>query len=289
MRRLLLAGALLLVMLIPASSASAALEGEYARFKTCPVSNPAVGSCVYAESRSGSFTIGNKVVPLVNTTVLKGGLSATFAELTSQNITLYAPTDGQTLSKTPQPVPGGLLGVTAPLWWPSILRDLFNETINNGFTGVTATVELAAPASAVKFNFANLFARSGPGLAMPVKVKLSNPFFGSNCYIGSNSQPIQLNLTDGTTSPPPPNTPITGDFGQINGADEGNIVFFENQKIVDNAFASPGANGCGGLFSFLVDPFVNSILAVPSSAGHNTAILQGYNYLASGAAVREKQ
>jgi hypothetical protein len=288
MRRLFLAGALLLAMLIPASSASAALEGEYAKFKTCPVSNPAVGSCVYAESTSGSFTIGAKTVPLIKPVILKGGLSATFQELTSQNIVLYAPTDGQTLSKTPQTVPGGLTGVVAPSWWPQFLRDLFNETINNGFTGVTATVELAAPASAVKFNFANLFARSGPGLALPVKVKLDNPFLGSSCYIGSNSQPIQLNLTDGTTSPPPPNTPITGDFGQINGADEGNIVFFENQKILDNSFSAPGTNGCGGLFSFLVDPFVSSILGVPAAAGHNTAILQGFNYLASGAAVRAK-
>ena len=48
---------------------------------------------------------------------------------------LIAAEDGNTLVKTPQPVPGGLTGIVAPSWWPSILRDLFNETINNGFTG----------------------------------------------------------------------------------------------------------------------------------------------------------
>lgn len=64
--------------------------------------------------------------------------------------------NGDTLSKSPQPVPGGLLGVTAPTWWPQILQNLFNETINNGFTGVNATVELAAPASAIKFSLLNI-------------------------------------------------------------------------------------------------------------------------------------
>ncbi len=46
-------------------------------------------------------------------------------------------------------------------------------------------------------------------------------------------------------------------------------------KLVDNSFAAPGANGCGGiLYSWAVDPFVNSIVGVPSAAGTNTAVLE---------------
>ncbi|HVD38583.1 MAG TPA: hypothetical protein VNC15_07100, partial [Solirubrobacterales bacterium] len=201
-----------------------------------------------------------------------------------------AASDGNTLSKSPQPVPGGLTGVVAPSWWPQVLKDLFNNTINNGFTGVTATVELAGPASSVKLNPGNLLTASGIALGMPVKVKLSNPFFGNNCYIGSNSSPIKLNLTSGTTSPPPPNTPISGSPGEFEGLEEFQIIAQKNNKLVDNSFSAPGANGCGGfLFSWAVDPFVDSILGTPSAAGRNTAILAGTSYLGGAEYVRTHQ
>lgn len=287
MRRLLLAASALLAMLILAPSASAALTGPYAKFATCPIVNPAVDGCLYAETTSGTFTMGKKNVPIVNQVILKGGLDSPSGSIFDE-LTTVAPTDGQTLSKSPQPVPGGLLGITAPTWWPSILRDLFNETINNGFTGVQATVELAGPASSVKLSALNVLLGQGTGLSMPVKVKLSNPFLGSNCYIGSNSNPIKLNLTTGTTSPPPPNTPISGSPGEFGSEEEGAIIVLKNNKLVDNSFAAPGANGCGGLFSFLVDPFVNSIVGVPSPAGTNTAILAGSTYIADANAVRAK-
>jgi hypothetical protein len=229
--------------------------------------------------------MGKKTVPLVNQVNLRGGLIAPEGLLGPA--TLVAPTDGVVISKTAQPVPGGLLGVTAPSWWPQVLKDLFNETINNGFTGVTATVELAGPASSIKVSLPNYLFQSGSTFSMPVKVKLSNPFLGSNCYIGSNSSPVNLNLTTGTTSPPPPNAPISGSPGE-GGNFEEKILFFKHNKLVDNSFSAPGANGCGGLlFSWAVDPFVNSIVGVPSAAGTNTAILEGATYLGIGTALRE--
>jgi hypothetical protein len=289
MRKLFLVGALLGAMLIPTASASAALEGEYAKFKTCPLANANVKACVYAESTSGTFTMGKKSVPIVNPVVLKGGAEFLSGEGLFGPLKFIAPTDGQTLSKTPQPVPGGLTGIVAPSWWPQILKDLFNETINNGFTGVQATVELAGPASSVNLNVPNTVFGTGTALGMPVKVKLSNPFLGSSCYIGSNSNPIQLNLTTGTTSPPPPNKPISGNPGEFSTVDEGAIVVLSKNRLVDNSFAAPGANGCGGiLFSWLVDPFVNSIVGVPSAAGTNTAILEGTNYIGDADIIRTK-
>jgi len=281
MRRLFLAGALLAAMLVPASSAVAAPTGEYAKFAKCPLTNPSVNICLFAETTGGTFTMGSKTVPLVNPVILQGGIEANG---TSEPRPLFAASDGNTLSKTPQPVPGGLLGVTAPTWWPQILRDLFNETINNGFTGVTATVEIAGPVSGVKVTPSAALTGEGTALAFPVKVKLSNPFLGSNCYVGSNSNPIKINLTTGTTAPPPPNTPISGSPGEFFLADGGNIIGQKNNKLVDNSFAAPGANGCGGfLFSWAVDPFVNSIVGVPAAAGTNTAILEGSTYFGSKA------
>ncbi|HEV2857403.1 MAG TPA: hypothetical protein VGW80_03250 [Solirubrobacterales bacterium] len=284
-----MAGASLLAILIPAASANAALTGEYARFETCPTANSAVDGCVYAETNSGNFKMGAKSVPLKNQVVLKGGFDSDDGSIFG-NLTFVPPTDGVALSKTPQPVPGGLTGIVAPSWWPSLLKDLFNETINNGFTGVTATVELAGPPSAIKFSAINELTATGTALAMPVKVKLSNPFLGNNCYIGSSSNPIHLNLTTGTTSPPPPNSLISGSPGEFGVIEEGNIVVTKNNRLVDNSFAAPGANGCGGiLFSWAVDPFVNSIVGVPSPAGTNTAILEGSTYIADANAVRARR
>lgn len=279
MKRLFLAATLAAVMLVPATSASASLTGEFARFSKCPLSNPLVEVCLYAESSAGSFTIGTKTVPIKNPVILQGGAG-------NLDGTVYAATDGNTLSKSPQPVPGGLLGIQAPSWWPQVLKDAFNETINNGFTGVTATVEIAGPVSGVKVTPFNALVGEGTAFALPVKVKLDNPFLGSSCYVGSNSNPIRLNLTTGTTSPPPPNKPISGVPGELGLLGEAGL-FLKNNRLVDNAFAAPGANGCGGFFfSWAVDPLVNSILGVPSAAGTNTAILEGSTYLGFAEALR---
>jgi hypothetical protein len=286
MKRLLLAAILAAVMLVPASSASASLTGEYARFSKCPYTNSAIDYCILAESTSGSFTIGQKTVPLVKPVVLQGGLDGATENL-GDPLFLVAATDGNTLSKSPQPVPGGLLGIQAPSWWPQILKDFFNETINNGFTGVTATVEIAGPVSGVKVNLLNALSQSGAAFTLPVKVKLDNPFLGGSCYVGSSSNPVKLNLTTGTTAPPAPNSPISGSPGEIGEPAFGTLAL-KNNRLVDNAFSAPGASGCGGiLFSWAVDPLVDSILGTPAAAGKNTAILQGTTYLANGQILRE--
>lgn len=283
MKRLFLAAVVAAAVLVPASSASA-FTGEYARFNTCPLSNLSVTFCLSAESTGGTFTVGKKSVPLVKQVNLRGGLIT--PEGLTGPATFVAPTDGVVISKAAQPVPGGLTGITAPAWWPKVLRDLFNETINNGFTGVTATVELAGSASAVKVGLLNYLSQSGAAFSLPVKVKLDNPFLGSSCYIGSNSNPVKLNLTSGTTAPPAPNKPISGSVGE-GGNFEEKILFFKKNKLVDNSFAAPGANGCGGiLFSWAVDPLVDSILGTPSPAGTNTAILEGSTFLGIGEALR---
>ena len=289
MRKLFLAGALLLAMLVPASSAVAAPHhptGEFAQFGDCPLSRATLSACLFSESSAGSFTIGKKTVPIKNPVILQGGLE--FENIFGP-IKVFGAEDGNTLVKTPQPVPGGLLGITAPTWWPTFLQNLFNETINNGFTGVNATVELAAPATSIQLSAFNLLFQTGTALSLPAKIHLENSFLGSSCYIGSNSNPVTLNFTTGTTSPPPPNKPITGSPGTATENAAGTLTTFSGGKLVNNSYAAPGANGCGGLFSFLIDPFVNSIVGVPSAAGTNTAILEGKIQLAEPAAVKASE
>src|SRR6187402_1829951 len=168
MRRLFIAAAMIAALLVPASSAIAAPHnptGEYAEFNDCPLSRATLDACLFSKTTSGIVTIGAKAVPIVKPVILQGGLEWPDTETVfSSNLTFFGAEDGNTLTKAAQPIPGGLLGVTAPTWWPKFLQDLFNETINNGFTGITSTVELAGPASSVKLNVLNMLSANGTAL-----------------------------------------------------------------------------------------------------------------------------
>jgi hypothetical protein len=259
-------------------------KGIFAPFADCPLANKTINDCIFAQTKSGEFKVGKKTVPIVNTITLQGGLIEEEAGLK-----FVAAEDGNTLSKTAQPVPGGLLGIVAPSFLPGFLQELFNEFINKGITGVTATTELAAPASSIGLNTTNLIDSEGIALSLPVKVKLSNPFLGESCYVGSNSHPVVLELTTGTTSPPPPNKPITGKPGTFEDEDSFLLIRLKNNSLVNNSFAAPGVEGCGGIFSFLIDPAVNAELGTPSAAGTNTAILNGTLETGNAEAVRASE
>lgn len=258
--------------------------GDFVNFGDCPFNNPAVNQCIFAQTTSGQFTVGSTEVPITKTITLQGGLI--FIE-EPRSETFVGALDGNTLSKTPQTVPGGLLKIVAPLGWPEILQIIFNEFINKGITGVTATTELVATPS---INRLNLFFGTGTALTLPVRVHLENSFLGGKCYIGSASKPVTVNLTAGTTSPPEPNLPISGSLGEPEFKDEGALIVLKNNSLVDNAWAAPVVEGCGeqilfGLFTGIINSAVNSQLGLPSAAGHNTAILNGNLENAAGAAV----
>jgi hypothetical protein len=261
-----------LLAALGASPAMAAPKGEYAVFADCPVSNPALSGCIAAKSESGEFKVGSQTVPLAKTQLLQGG----FIEEASGILKFVAAADGNTLPKTPQKVPGGLSGLVNCTVISNLIERVACEVVfENGATGVNATVELAGPASSISLNEENLLTETGTALTLPVKVKLENAFLGSQCYIGSNSSPLTINLTTGTTAPPLPNKPIKGKLGSISTRAEGGILVISNNSLVNNSFSAPGASGCGGLFAFLIDPIINSKLGLPAAAGRNTAILNG--------------
>jgi hypothetical protein len=250
-----------------ASSASASSHnptGEFKDFGECPLSDEAVVECILSVTNGGSFTVGKKTVPLVNAVTLQGGAK----DDGKGGQAFVGAENGKTLSKTPQPVPGGLLGIKAPTWWPKFIQDWFNGLINEGFTGVTATVELAAPATSIKLSTENLLNQEGTALGLPSKVKLDNAILGSNCYIGSNSSPIQIDFTTGTSGS------LKGSVGEIFFNEEFTLVTIQGGKLVNGTFAAPGAKGCGGIFSLFIDPLVNSILGTPSPSGKNLATLE---------------
>jgi len=261
-----------LILAVPAMAVTHHPKAPFTQFADCPLSNAMTEECVHATTSSGEFVVGKKTVPIKNAITLQGGTVEN--EVTGVQ-TFIGAEDGNTLSKTPQPVPGGLLGVVAPSFLPKFLQELLNEDVNKGITGVYATTELAAPASSIGISTANLLFEEGTALMLPVKVKLENAFLGSSCYIGSNAHPIMLPLTTGTTSPPAPNKPIKGKAGTLEILEENNLVKFQGNSLVNNSYAAPAVEGCGGILSLLVDPAVDAELGVPAAAGTNSAILNG--------------
>lgn len=259
-------------------------KGEFAIFKDCPLSNATVENCIFAETKSGEFTVGKRAVPISKTINLQGGFKGA-----GEAIEFIGAEDGNTLSKVALPVPGGLLNVVAPEFLPKFLQEIFNNFINEGITGVTATTELAAPASHIGLNTENLLFEKGTALSLPVKIKLDNTFLGSGCFVGSNAAPIVINFTTGTTSPPAPNKPIKGAAGTFEPNEEFTLITLNGGRLVNNSFAAPGAEGCGGFLSFLIDPAVNGALGLPAAAGHNTAILEGKLSTGNAEAVRASE
>lgn len=252
--------------------------GDFAVFSQCPRFTAGVNFCIYAETKSGEVTLNKQTVPITKTIVLQGGFIATEEPETE---TFVGAINGETLSKTPQNVPGGLLGlinckeITGEGFLEKLSRKTCEAIFENQITGVTATTELARPASEIGISTNNLVNQNGTALSLPVKVHLENPALGSNCYIGSSAHPIIWNLTTGTTAPPPPNKPIKGRVGALEEKDEGGLLEIIGNKLVDNSFAAPEATGCGGLLSSLIDPLINAKIGLPSAAGKNTAILEG--------------
>jgi hypothetical protein len=271
------AAAVVVGALAMSSSAAQAVTptGAYADFKNCPYTNTAVLSCLVSPNTSGTIKLGNAVVPIAPKTVtLQGGFT-----VGDTGTTWYNAVGADTLSKTPLKVPGGLIGLVSTGGWSGWLIDLFNAAVAAG-NDVYATAELAGP---VQFNYINLLLElNGPAVTLPIKVKLENPFLGSGCYIGSNSNPITLQLTTGTTSPPPGVTPLVGSRGTLSSTPDGYIVTAAGAKLVDNTFAAPAATNCGNTFldKPLVTLGVNLKEGLPAAAGVNSATMQGTSKIA---------
>lgn len=283
-RVVVVTGVAVVVGVLGLAAGAYAHEGEFAKFNYCPSTNSQVLKCIYSVTEGGKVVLGNKTVPIENPVTLQGGFSEPNAEHVSS---FFGATNGVTLSRAPQNVPGGLLGIVPPEGSPWLVRQLSKFFFENGLTGVNSTLELAQPASDIKISERNLLFRQGAALTLPVRVHLENPFLGGNCFVGSSGSPISWNLTTGATSPPPPNEATKGNLGKFEAKEGGQILQINGNELVDNAWAAPKASGCGGVLSFLVDPVINQMVGLPSAAGKNTAILQNTLDLATAHAVNE--
>jgi hypothetical protein len=269
-----------------AGTAQAHLTGEFTKFAQCPYKNAEVRKCIYAVTESGEVVLGSKKVPIVNPVVLQGGRGPIEEDESSK---FYGATNGVTLSKAAQPVPGGLAGlVNCKEIKEPFLRFACELTLENGLTGVNSTLELAKPATSIRISENALAAEAGVALEMPVKAHLENPFLGANCYVGSEASPLLWKLTAGTTSPKPPTEPITGAGGTGEFLEGGAIFRLKENTLVDNTWSAPGASGCGGpLVELVLDPVINVSAGLPAGEGKNKAVLNNTLLTAARVVVNE--
>lgn len=229
--RMLALGAATLVAAVCAMGGVAL--AAFPNFSDCPISSG--GICIDVQSQSGEINIKGFRVPLDHSLEIRGALVTG----------VFVPPRGTNgFFAQPVNVPGGVLGIELPI----------------SLNLVTATAELAGPPSSVLLEPGQL------NISMPLKLHLSNPLIGSSCYIGSNSNPVRVNLITGTTSPPPPNRPISGHLGTFREVPPSTAILTGNLDV-DNSYAIPGASGCGLLG--ILNPLINLKLGLPSAAGHN--------------------
>lgn len=281
-RRALLLGVAGLASLgvIAAPASAQPLSGPFAVFSQCPRFTKGVNFCTFAQIESGGSRIGNGGLLVVNPITVQGGFERN-EEKEPVTERFVGAIDGETMSRTPQPIPGGLSGLIncEEVKGKGFLDRAFQRVCkavlgNPALTSLNATTELAGPAEKIGENTDNLTNEEGVALSLPVKIHLESPLLGNRCYMGSDRDPIVLNLTDATTSPPPPNTPISGKLGNLNELESEGYVYAETKEttLVDNSFAVPGVTDCGGFFSSLIDPILDAKLGLPSPAGYNTVL-----------------
>jgi len=270
--------------LIFASPAMAEPKGIFAIFKECPTEVTGVTLCSVDTTTSGKFTIGESTVPIETDVVLQGG----FVPIGGSEVEFKGvpAKNGETLSKTELNVPGGITGlvkceeITGGGLVEKAARVLCKTLLENGVTGVTATTELVANSSnPLIFNEHNLAVEEGAAVTLPIRVHLKNPLLGNNCFIGSESSPIELHLTSGETHPPAGVTPLHGAEGTPETLEEKGLLSLRvtGNSLVDNTFTVSGAEGCGELLFVkgFLDSIVNGKLKIPNKAGENAAVLNG--------------
>ncbi len=264
-----------IVVLAMAASASAEKEhhptGEYARFNQCPMENPKTELCILMQA-SGEFQIGRLDLPIPNT--IQGGLR--YSEGTTfQSFETIPASNGESLVRVAQALPGGIFALVKADRYPQYLRNFCKHLPNNFVCQLTATAETVGPPA---IDLINLLIENGTALEIPLRLHLKNPFLGSKCYIGSASNPVTLAYTTGSEPPLGVEPELKGQTGRTSGREERDILVVEDSKLVDNSFSAPGVEGCGGPQSSVVDREIDEKQDLPSPAGHNRSQLSGTDY-----------
>jgi hypothetical protein len=265
-----------------AESAVAAPKGIFSIFLGCPLGelkklgvNPDTSLCIYGQLTSGQMTIGGVRVPFARTITLEGGFARTGNPENEGEFFMVPNPGGHTLGGAEMAVSPELLDCAGITGSGTLERE--ERLVCRLNPGLTATLEVVASAKhQAIFNELSLLGGRGAALTLPVRLHLKGALLGAACYIGSEANPIEWRLTDGTTDPEPPAEPISGRFGQWwNPVEHGlEMLSIDSERLVDNTFSVPAAQGCGEApLSAFFDQLVDAELRLPSKDGHNSVVV----------------
>lgn len=254
----------------PASAATTTLNGDWAPYNRCPVSDPAMlaadgtntlAFCLVSDSQSGSVTMGSITAPTGDVNLQLGLVENN----TTGATTLVTPAGGA-ISAAPVTIPGGLLGLMCPSSIPAVTA-VCNEITSTSLNTVTAVVQPAGDPT--DFSLAAGLGSGQPIVTIPIKIQLQNPLLGSSCYLGSDSAPIDLH-PENTTTPT-----IGVNFFDANGTPDTSGALEEVAETgatqSDTTAAIPGASGCGLLG--ILNSAINLKAGLPSASGKNSFTL----------------
>lgn len=196
---------------------------------------PGPTSCVTFVVREGTMQLGDIEVEMEPNSMMIAGGQNQFEHN-------WAPAEGSVYSN-PVTVPGGALGT--------------GSAEDFGPTAITAHVEEAGTP------YIDTLDPSNATVNLPIRLKLSNPLLGDDCYIGTEEEPIDITLNGDPDTMGGHQSPIPGDDGN-----EYAGHMYPHLEASDSDFAVPGATGCGPFG--LLNGLVNLRAGLPSKGGNNS-------------------
>ncbi len=274
-------------------------------YKNCPVNVYVPGSntgyveeCIVGKTSGGPeggyFKVGSITVPLLKPVVLQGG---TWENEVTGELHWIPPENGQSIVPTPEKVPSEpLANVTAgqeeAAGWPESLKQSYATARKKGWFKDGKISEQIEIAGLPFVSESNLLEGEGVGVQAPVRIQGINKWLtslGGSCFIGSTEDPIVQNLTTGTSISPLTGEELKGTPGSFHIFDGGSAITISEDSLVDNTYAVPAAEKCGGpAYEAYLDPVVDEAFGLPAVAGASETQLTGTLAQAAAQFIKEK-
>jgi len=239
-----------------------------------------VAACTAGNVASGSITIGNITTPVVRP------VNVQFGFWTPPNAAAGGDNTGPGLIPS---YAGGVLPPPAGLSAMLVTKpDLIPESLTTALGCSTATDPVVKNVCSQAVHFGGKYldvyalAQSAGQITnfgvltwtQRIKFKLINPLLGSNCYIGSDNNPIVINpelsvgpggMLQVLPDPNPAKHPDT------------EVLAITGASAIDNTFTAPGVTGCGpgGAKNISIDTALDAGTGLPAASGVNSLTLNG--------------
>jgi hypothetical protein len=230
--------------------AATAKSNPLAAYQNCPTNIPQVSDCMVATIESGGFTLGSISASVTQPITIQLGLEPNG----DGGLEAIVPDNGTpAMSSTTIWVPGGIPGLLGIKGFPTT-----GNALDAGFVP-----SLDGP---VTVNVQAMASQTGPAFSMPLSASMVNEFISSSCHIS----PIDVDATDGTTTPPPGVAPLTGSLGSLTLSKDG-VINIAGMTLVSNTFSVPDVQSCNLLNLVPIDAGLDYIAGLPAAPGKSSA------------------